>query len=290
MSIVSVTKLISGRSGTIQPKGERTYTRVYRVVTNDKADGPQIVRTASGVPNFGASYVDGNDADTSCVVTSKTAETLGDDPFIWNVSVNYTIPDGDSTTHPLLRAADISFGFEHFQTICERDNQGNGVTNSAGQYFDPPIEKDDSRPVLTVTRNQASFSGAIAIQYQDAVNIDFFSGAAPGQCKMFNISSVKTIEPFGDPPVDVTYWRTTYEIHFNRDGWIKRILDQGRYERDGDKLVQIKDKDDKHVTDPVLLDGNGKELPVETGQNVQAVFLPYRVYRELPFGPLGLPV
>jgi hypothetical protein len=148
---------------------------------------------------------------------------------------------------------------------------------------------DESRPVLTIKRNEPSFVGTLAIAYQDAVNTDSFAGANAGQCKIFNISAEKHIEPWGPEGAeeDVTYWSVTYEIHFRREGWHKDILDQGRYEiESGDKLKAIEDSEDRPVADPVLLDGSGKQLPA--GED--PVFLPYHVYKRLPYAPLNLPV
>lgn len=59
------------------------------------------------------------------------------------------------------------------------------------------------------------------------------------------------------------------------------ILDQGLYEKDENgnrKRIRI---NGEPITEPVLLDGNGKVLANPRPEN--AVFLPFKAYKELPF-------
>ena len=56
----------------------------------------------------------------------------------------------------------------------------------------------------------------------DAINTDTFYGADPGCAKMANIDIGE--EQFEN---NVRFRRTTYEIHFNRDGWEESFLNRG---------------------------------------------------------------
>src|SRR5207245_2866104 len=75
------------------------------------------------------------------------------------------------------------------QSTVWKDAYGKGILNSAGQYFDPPPMMDDSRPRLSIARNEPVFNPAIAINYQDAVNTDGFLGFTAGQVRVSGISA-----------------------------------------------------------------------------------------------------
>jgi hypothetical protein len=77
MAIVSHAELPQ-RSGSIKSDFKRAYTRVFEVLSDDKADGPRTVVAAIGL-GIGSTYAAGNDTDAGSFVNSidvRLAEIL----------------------------------------------------------------------------------------------------------------------------------------------------------------------------------------------------------------------
>jgi hypothetical protein len=293
MSIVDVRETFAGREGGVNEKGERTYTRVFRVQTDSAYDGPLFVRLASGVPRIGDVYATSTELDTGATVRTVDPQQDDDNPRLWIITVAYdsAVDQEQRDENPLARPAEIAWDFQQYTRAVWKDADGKAILNSAGDYFDPPIEVDDSRPVLTITRNEAAFNPALAIDYQDAVNTDPFFGFAARQVKVAKISSQRAFEN------NVSYWRTSYEFHMRRDGWKVAVLDQGRRQKgqggdaqgqtDPNKVYQILDGSGQPISDPVPLDGAGRRL-ASPGPTT-AKFREFEIYKERPFAAFNLP-
>src|SRR5262249_46326548 len=142
-------------------------------------------------------YTTSAEFDLGALCNSVTCEQNDDAPRRWVVTCEYgppTVEQGQQQENPLLRPAVLTWGFTQNSRAVWKDVNGTPIQNSAGDAFDPPPEIDDSRPVLTVTRNEAGFNPAIAIQYQDAVNSDQFLGFNAGVVKINGISSTSQSE------------------------------------------------------------------------------------------------
>lgn len=283
MSVLQAKEIHEGRLGPIET-GKRTYTRVWGVTTSSATDGPIQVREATGIPRLGDAYLTSSEGDAGAVV-KKVDPQPTDNPKLWHVRVEYDSSVEEEEENPLNRPAVLSWGSAQFQRVAWKDIDGNAILNSAGQYFDPPPEVDDSRPTLTVTRNEASFNPALKIDYEDAVNTDPFMGFAVGQAKVASINANSQFEN------GLSFWSVTYEFHFRREGWILAPLDQGRYElwdiAGTKRLVPIKERDTlgrkltTNVTEPVPLDGAGKQL--QNPGPTTAKYKEFTVYKQRTF-------
>ena len=136
--------------------------------------------------------------------------------------------------------------------------------------------RDDSRPVLTIVRNEASFNAGLAWLYRDCVNSDAFFDAGPGMVKVSNISATRKWNPlFG------WYWPVSYEFTFDANGYAKYLLNQGFRELDSDtgklKLVTV---NGVPVSEPVLLSKKGQVMP----PNSPPYGLKFDIYYEASFG------
>jgi len=172
MAVIEVNEK-TGAIGAENEKGDRTYTRVFHVVTNSSLDGGLTVRLALGIPRRGDFYATQTDLDEGAFCKTITAQQDSENPRVWEVRVEYgPSEDAQQDENPLNRAADVSCTFAKFQRVVWQDNDGKGIFNSTGMYFDPPVEIDDSRPVITIERNEAAFDLSLASDFQDAVNGD----------------------------------------------------------------------------------------------------------------------
>lgn len=286
MAVLSVNKMRSGRAGSVDETDVRRYTELYIVRTDDRNDDVTVVGGHPDIPKLFAIYP----FDAAAGVVLISPKQHDDSPFVWEVTVEYSTEFEERNEDPLLRPAEIFWGTAKFTAIAERDIDGNAVTNSAMVYFDPPIEKDDSRPVLTIVRNQAQYSVGLAVEYQDAVNEDPFFGFSPGVVKMESITARTVTEN------KKRFWEVAYEFHMRREGWTVHVLDQGRQDINGRPLRMVINgvlvREDVESVDPVPLNGAGLSLAEiifpATVTRADHKFLPFELYKKKPFAPLGL--
>lgn len=285
---------------------ERTATRVF-TVEFDEGDNPVIrpllALLAStptlSVPQKGDQYP----GDGFLRVVKRRAKR-GTGTFIYEVTCNYLHRWGEraeSAEDPLIKKPEISWLSAVTNEPIDRDINGNAILNSAKQSFDPPITKDFYDLVLRYVRNERDFSQRQASEYKGAINSDSFLGFAEGlaMCTIFDGQKIYD-EKWRD------YYQVTYEFQFRIDktsgegviGWKRRILDQGFAEYigadsdDKPEHEENKDKDTRKLSEPTLLDGNGKKLGDGTWENFghKAVFLKFDLCRKKPFSALKIRV
>lgn len=267
----------------------RKYFRFFRAVTDDQKDGPKIVLQAGAIPKLGNVYSCGNETDTGAWCINREANQTSGETKIWDVDVEYSSKldlsseeqsDPEQQENPLDRPTQIKGKFAQFQRSIDKDLDGIAVVNSARQPFDPPVVIDDSRPVIEMTRNEASLDFTLLATYQDAINQDTFLGFPPYTCKL--------IIPTFDQHFEngVFFWTITYEIHIRRELWHPlQVLDQGYYKLVAGSPEVITDANGKTLTAPRLLDGAGSPL----ASGASPVYMNFKPYKILPFAALSLP-
>tara|TARA_R110002124_G_C8846985_1_gene506028 strand:- start:193 stop:1026 length:834 start_codon:yes stop_codon:yes gene_type:complete len=272
MAVSSVTEKASTRNFSINDKNERTYTRTFEVITDSQYDGAYLAAAAPGL-SIGDTYSTTTESDTLSFVRSVTSECTSPDGKSWRVTADYG-PLADSTAqNPLNAELEVEWSFSQFTRATDQDIYGDPILNSAADVFSEAVEIDDSRPILKIVKNEASFNALLAYYYKDAVNAQPFYGGARKTVKVQSISSKRLFDAtYG------YYWKTSLEFAFNPLGWKKIILDQGYREIVNNKKKNILVQG-VPVNEPALLDGYGEQLPV----NGQPVFREYEVYRPLPF-------
>jgi hypothetical protein len=288
MAILSVAEMLGARSGGIDAQWRKTYRRAWRIVT----DGPFAIGAlgalnAVPVP-LGHRYELKNNTGAIIEYDNFALALKGDaqidpdadDDCSWVVTVEYGPYDPTQfPENPLSHPLKISWGGSRFERVVYEDKDGNAVTNSAGDYFDPPVMADDSRPTLRITRNEQTYDPTYANTWKDTVNADIFWG--------FAVHTVKLALPTGDleyNPVCGFYYVVTYEFEVNLKGWRKEILDQGMRQIVAGKKQKILDDQGEDISSPALLDGNGAKLA--TGGTPAMITV--EVYQEANFSALGL--
>ena len=167
-------------------------------------------------------------------------------------------------------------------TLFDRNNQL--IVNTAGQPYASGIEVWTCGATCTWSRNESTFSGSAAIGAVEAVNSDYFSGAAPGTL-MLEISADEQIGKYG-----VHYWAVQYAMTYNRYGWQPLIYNGGFYELKAGRLVEIlRGKFKQPVTNPWPLDSAGAALS-EGYDPSSVIFNKVPYYPEIPFSQYNLPV
>lgn len=281
MAIVSVDHVWSGETWDDDVTGPRGYQALYRVVSDDPLESPQSVRTAAGLPVLGDAFP----TDVSAFVRRRKARRLDSTRLVWEVDIEYefgleALPENDPA---IIR---WTSSLERVPAI--KDINGEAIVNSAGDYFDPPPEKDLPIWTISIQFNASSIPTAI-ISYAGSVNdgaitIDGMSVAAE-QAKIVGLDIGERQERN-----DIEFRTITLSIAVADDGdsslnWDLSLLDQGFRIKDGtdlkDILIEDEDGNKNRPSCPVLLDGNGAKLTDPSPST--AVFMDYEVTQKLDF-------
>ena len=250
-------------------KGQRTHKIVWRCTTDDPYTTGEDIVTASnyviGVDTVGSSVV--------CVLQDIDCNCVSDDGMTWEMSLEFTNETG-SNTNPLNEPYEYEVDMTSFSRIVDYDINNVPIVNTAGDFYSDPVEVNDFLPTLSATGNHLTFNFGLAYAYRNAVNSDNWNGFAPGTLQVLSIKGTRMYqEDFG------YYWKSTYQLMMNPDGFDVVLASRGLRERDSNgklKNIKISGKD---ATEPVLLDAAGKAM-LTPGQ---PVFSRYQVYPRLPF-------
>jgi len=279
MAVVDVRELFN-RRGNENAKGHRTYVRVFRVQTDDPEDD-SLVATAPLVALGlvrGTSYVTPSSTDTGALLSEIDAQCTEEDGLTWEITLSWTT-DQEVTSSPLLEDPEYTWEFNGKEVPMDVDLDGKPCVNKAGLPFLTPITRFASDPILKVTRNQANFPFTDFL-FRDCINSDLFLGYFPPGTARYMPPSVQFVpdNTWGD------YYKVGRQFAIDPDGWEKPVLNAGVWElRDG-KYRAILGADGLPVTEPQLLDNNGKALP--PGSAKSAIPLWFRRYNKVPFNPI----
>lgn len=239
----------------------RRYTIEYIVVTDLPGYGPEKIYndpvTISAGLQVGVTYGYGLDVDTGAQLIDLDFETLEGSPYIWVVTATY---DTDRlvnavTDNPLNQLPQINWSANKFERPMLRDASGVPVVSSSGTPFVPPEVYEDSRPTVTIRRNEATFDASMPTTYRDAVNLLTFSGVPPFCAKIIEIGAEKQVSN------GVIFWSVTYVIEFRRETYFAWVLDQsfrGYEPTRPDTIALFRDPIDfTPLSEPTLLNGRG---------------------------------
>jgi len=289
-----------------------TATRTFEVKTDAKTDDETVVAAHASIPNIGAAHPN-NSAMRCLKLTFTNDDSKG--PFVWYVTAFYS-NEYDIAENPLLDAAQTEWDTEQFSRIVWKDRDGNPIVNSAGDPFDPPVEKDDSRWISVTSKNVGGVPAWI-YSYQDAINAAEFTfdgvtvPARTAKVQAIHISTPQerngisyrvlqiTMHHRGENVNDVAEWGSgsgsgsTSDPGDEWDPWDEVILDAGFRKKvtgsgsaGSTTMEVIKDADDNPVASPVPLDGSGDVLDDPSLTN--NVFLGFQLYVERDFSALPL--
>lgn len=291
MGVIQIDEDFDGRRGSITDTGDREYTRVFNVQTDNPSDGSAIVMFAVGIPRIYSVYSSGNETDLGAFCKSVEPEQDSASRTFWKVTCRYDSKfdvnkagqqvDPDPTHQPAV----ISWTSNHYtRVVSESTTSGVAIKNSAGDTFDPPVTSEWSRPVLNIAINRLFFDPSWKYDYENAINSDpwFGQDAKCWLCRAIDANLEYASIP--NRPV-FPYWAISLAFEHNRDKWNPaKILDIGYNKLNGTVVEKIKDKNGEDVSFPVRLDGSGAVLSTSAAD----VFRSFNIYREVSFGALGL--
>lgn len=276
----------------------------YRVKMTSATDTPWTVMTTGGFPTYLQQHGDNplmTRRDLTCKKDAKTKWYYIVD-VDWS-SATLTQEERDRETEdPTDRPAQVDWSSRDEIEAIYSDIDGLATVNSAGDYYDPPLERVVGCWTASVKKNVASVPASI-LDYANAVNDASFTldgiTIPQGAARIASIGVPSEMEENG-----VEYRQFSYTLEFKAphpidytqcfdpsDGspvdpepWDDVILDQGLREIVSDGVAQITDDEGNFVNSPVLLDGSGGRLADPTPAN--AVYFRHRKHYRLDFSVL----
>lgn len=294
MAVTSVKEIHSGRDGDDElqrDSSSRRYTRVFRVLTSLNTDGAYVVLGSASLPALGNAYP----SDSSAWCRRRRARNESFSKRVWIVTCMYS-SDYEAEENPLDDPAEIEWDTERFQVPMIKDViTGVAHVNAAGELFDPPAEKDDSRWTAVVSKNVVGVPSWLR-DYRDVVNDAEFTldglTIEKGCAKLSGIHIGKQQERN-----EVTFRVLTMTFHIRDEGagddegkeWWATDLNAGFRARSPvnfNERVDCTDRNDSPVSSPALLDEDGYQI--DDPEPEDATYIRSQAYREADFSALPL--
>lgn len=230
---------------------KRTYRHSFLVTSNDEDDSPgTILDGAEGaspdnLPQMWTTYSVGGYNDTGVYLLSRKASRLVDEEDtrkFWVVECQWFFPtssgfssaDPPSSVSPLLDPVRYRIETIRYDRDIQTDVNGDPIENSVKDPFDPPVQRNDVRSVLTAVRNMWPLQSVVdlVLNYTNAINSDVFFGA-PAHTAKSEVAMGDLQERFGIP-----YYPVTIRVEFTillggtaapgpDDTWDIRIANKG---------------------------------------------------------------
>jgi hypothetical protein len=323
----------TGTNATQHKDRQVTIQRHFQIGTNNQWDGPAFIlgwlkdtqNVYTGRPYAPLSEFNNRESgpvagrleyDKTMMITDIQLQQI--DWRDWDLTITYSAYEfgKNGGDNPLLNPRDLAWSSAFFEKKVSTTldwRLDNGVVNpnidptTGNQYvvvvantFGDRIAgvvKDDSRPVLTIRRNEPTFDPFLATTYKGKVNKKpFFK--FPAYCaKMHDI----TASPQYHQLIG-RYWSIQYEIHFNIDsdetgiiGWQHKLPNEGFHcwAPDFSQTQRVKTSNGSDAVIPMSLKKDGRQLiPASGGQldMKNLVWNYFFIYEPIDFDPLLLEV
>jgi hypothetical protein len=265
MSVQEIREVAEDRTGPRGQVGRRLYRRHFIVITNSSKDGPVTVLSAAGLPQPYEPYVTESEFDFGAIVRLLTPQQRPNTRTMWDVWVDYdtefepfdnpfTEPpeiedDSEFYDEPLLGTSAVGYSpgspspnsGDPIQDGDEVLVKGVGYVTSAGEVFDPPPTRPQSRPIVTFTRNQASYSIATKVAYESHVNSEPWSGLQRRQAFCRAIRGRSHVWKSTTVAVpNIFYYRVSYTFALKKETWDLQLPDIGSWYLDWSSGTAVK--------------------------------------------------
>lgn len=296
MSVEWIREIWDGREGTFdEDDGAR---RQWRAMTNNKYDDAFTIEAYGRANNLLPIRFEPHPSRPGLTRRRMTVTNESDNPFVWTIEAEYSDEPFDQEeaeqaqafeVSPLDRRARIRWSTNQYKKAIYKDKDGNAIVNSAGDYYDPPVEVDASYWVASIVKNLPVIPSWI-LTVDHPINTAPFSiqgiPVEAGKARLSNIE-ISELQREGD----YEFYAFAFSIEFKKEGWQVEILDQGlrmKDPNDSTKRIKIQDDDDppQDVTSPWPLDGSGGKLADPKPDNI--VFNTHDHYDVLDFNNLPL--
>jgi len=263
----------------------------------ESGDGPADVLAAAGVPKRGDAHPD----DTLALCQQVEAEQASTDDFEeWfivtatygTLNVGGPPPTDGEEDDPLTAPIVVTWSRELITEPMDRGysveddkrDQTEPITTSAFERYDPPPLKDRIVRVLTIQKNEASFSVSTVDAYANHVNRYPWYGFDE-ETVLFTGADAQSV---WNGTTGSYYYSVTYNFKIDAGEWVTSLLDHGVYAYIDGTRQHITENNDPIVT-PRLLDGNGGVLDFASpSDNPLAFYNAWYTYPRKNLNDLGV--
>lgn len=254
---MAVTRFILEKYSGGETADGKSYTLEYLALTNDPLDGVVTVKQSPLLPfEYGDPLVIGNDVDNDVFVTDIDVEPVDANRQAWSTKFEFTTPeDGAAGSNPFDQPPDYEWLFNQHEETIEQDIFGKPIRNTAGDEFDEIHVREDSQPVLQLTRYEPATDLFRYWDIRDCINRSPYLFAPRRAVKFQPPRAVSQYSPQWG-----LYYEKRYQLKFAAKDWNLTLLNAGLNELIDGKLRRMKDKDGADVTEPYSLDRLGKRL------------------------------
>ncbi len=296
MAVTRCAEHWKGRAGAFEGVTNNTLRRQWLVVTNSSSDTPYAIASYFAA-TVGIVYLTPHPDANIYTARNMEIDPLEDTPLAYEVTVTYSsVPikadeEERQAPNPLDRPARITWDSENAQEFTTKDKDGKAMLNSAGDPLEP-VEKDDIRWIIAITKNFASLPSWIlsTVNKVNSSQITVSGLALPARS-----TKVQRLR-IGEQQVDndIPYYEVTVELAYKPSLWDVKRLDEGFNVSSGDgrvpaaQKIKIQIEDDagefQDATEAIPLDGAGAVLANPTPTN--AVFTTFKIYEEADLNEL----
>lgn len=292
MSVLRISEKWDGRGGESGGITDTRSTRSFLVITSSRYDDEFTIAASGLLPTQFSSH-----PHFAFLTARRTRyNQRSEHSRVWDVEVEYSSEPlsqreqeeaQQQSPNPLARAPQVRWASQQYAKAIHKDLDGKALVNSAGDPFDPPVEVDRSRWVVTISKNVSSVPPVI-LTYSDSINDNPFTiGGVTVEAKKAKLMALEISELQVEN--DIQFYVFTYAMEFRKEGWTLEVLDQGLRQKDpNDATLRIRIQDDgdpaQDVQSPWPLDGSGGKLADPKFDTVK--FLEFRAYEERDFSIL----
>lgn len=269
----------------------RTYQSVHKLLSSTRFENPAVVLAHPSLPTLASGWP--TDPGAFCVSREAKREEVPDKAECWVVTCDFTSspdvrqpPDEEAEENPLLRPAIIDRSPVSRQRPISRDANNTLIQTTAGEPFNPPVEREEHAPAFTITKNMASWPAAMELAYQDSINDDTISIPSKGIVYGAGVGKFNGFSGRESWENNYHFWVVTMEIECDWQGWNKPIVNAGYSELVEfgavDYLLPIILGNGERPAGPVLINTAGEADPFLDPPHL----LTFKKYRELPHAAL----
>jgi hypothetical protein len=255
---------------------DQSETHIYLVETDTATTTCREAREADDGVTAVPAYWEALGGGSDWVVTSKRASLIDEkSPFYFRVEVVYSAPAFGGTPEPGEKwNVRVSVTGAEYVAPTSIDRNGDQITNSVGDLFNPPAMKQGFDEIITVSWQSDEVDIEDLSAARGKVNSDAFSITVRNWTKSFTEDQVKVGNITYDTVLGVDgeeYWNVSVPLLYRSDEWITKLEDKGyRKKLDDDSLSEYLDTE-------VYLASDGTQLPDSTAVHTIDVYLDEQV-------------
>lgn len=265
MAVVSSKEISGGRRGHLDQTFQRTFSRVWQVITDGAYDDALSVMFADGIPALGDTYLISQTglADVYAeVVSYDTIQPDADCPNLWHVQVNYSTEpkkdpalasqagtgggapgEGGQGETPDLLPPQVrivtQFKQVPFEVTTEDAFDENIVLGTNEILIEGEVANSAHEKFLNVPMTERTYQVIQirrAVRYFDRLGVrDFVNCVNRYPWRGYGARTVWLAKFDGEQAYErrTSFWWVDYELHVDPKGWDFKAIDQGAKYVDG---------------------------------------------------------